>query len=330
MVFRISLLLFLGSCSLVSASDKIIDLIRQGDIDAARSMIAEGSTAARREGTLLLCQAMLEPDGGESLRFLKAAFAAGLPPQEVEDDIYLQAQYYLADGDYENLASTARDYLREWETGKHRAPMLRLAALASDRLGKRAESERFLDLLIKENPENRFGAIGKLDKAGSLYRRKDYTEAQNICRKLGQSKYDDVVAPAYFMLSFYSIDQKRIDDAILYYNLLREGYKHAVGLDDLAGRFEPFDSAAGNHRAEEITGTVYSVQVGVFSVEDNAKKLARHMETYGEKVEIGKKKISDTYYYVVYVGRFLSSADAMAFKSRLELSEQDAFQVVAR
>lgn len=79
-----------------------------------------------------------------------------------------------------------------------------------------------------------------------------------------------------------------------------------------------------------MTGTVYSVQVGVFSVKDNAKKLAGRLKQYGEPTEISDRVISGKKYYVVYVGRFLSSEEAMVFKARLELSENEAFQVVAR
>ena len=82
--------------------------------------------------------------------------------------------------------------------------------------------------------------------------------------------------------------------------------------------------------AERITGTTYSVQVGVFSVGDNARNFAGRLKKYGEPVEINEKMISGKKYYVVYAGRFLSSEKAMAFKTRLESSEKEAFQVIAR
>ena len=54
------------------------------------------------------------------------------------------------------------------------------------------------------------------------------------------------------------------------------------------------------------------------------------MKKYGKRVEIKEKKISEKNYFVVYVGRFKSTDDAIAFKTILEKSENEAFQVVAR
>ena len=95
-------------------------------------------------------------------------------------------------------------------------------------------------------------------------------------------------------------------------------------------KFTGIESKNKNQTAEEITGTFYSVQVGVFSVRDNAKTLSRSMKKYGKKVEVKEKKISEKNYFVVYVGRFKSTDDAIAFKTILEKSENEAFQVVAR
>jgi len=132
------------------------------------------------------------------------------------------------------------------------------------------------------------------------------------------------------MLSYYAIEQNRIDDAILYYNLLKEGYPNAVGLVDLVDKFTGIERKNKSQTAETITGTFYSVQVGVFSVRDNARALSKSMKKYGKKVEVREKRISDKDYFVVYVGRFRSTDEAIAFKTILEKSENEAFQVVAR
>lgn len=324
------LLLFLLLTSHSLSATEIIDLIKRGETDEARRKIAELSTAVRRDGTLLYYQALLEPDGQKSLQFLQAAFKAGISPRFLEEDIYLMVQYYLAEGNFEKVASTSEAYLQQWEAGQYRSEVLRLAALAFQKINQPEKSQKYLKRLIRENPDAQPGFAGQLDEAVGLYRNENYIKAQNICRKLRNVKYDGVVSPALYMLSLYSIEQKRIDDAILYYNLLKEGYPYAIGLDDLVDRFSRFEKRADDQRAERMTGTVYSVQVGVFSVKDNAKKLAGRLKQYGEPTEISDRVISGKKYYVVYVGRFLSSEEAMVFKARLELSENEAFQVVAR
>jgi len=331
MIFRAiaALLILCLGCS-AFAYDNIVDLIKRGEIEKARSLIAESSTAARRDGLLLFCGALLEPEGKESLKFLEASFKAELPPQYLEDNIYLEALYYLAEKNFERLVATADAYLQYWEAGRYRSEMIRLKALGMRLTGKIDKSEEQLERLIRENPGGLHGALGQLDRAVGLYEMGEHQSAEKICRKISDSNYDIAVVPALYLLSYYSIAQKEIDEAIFRFNVLKEGYPHAVGLDDLIDKFSGLDRQASDTRAEKITGTFYSVQVGVFSIKDNAERLAERIKKYGEKVELNTKRFSDKDYYVVYVGRFLSTDDAMAFKKRLELAEKEIFQVVAR
>ncbi|UCD95487.1 MAG: SPOR domain-containing protein [Candidatus Zixiibacteriota bacterium] len=327
--FFIFILPLLFAAENLSAS-KIIDLINRGRIDDARREIGEATTAVLRDGTLLYCQALLEADGDKSLQLLETALKSEMSPQYHEDNIYLMILYYMADGNYQKAISSSETYLQHWEDGKYRSEVLRLASIANAKMDRSVTAAEYLSRLTREGSGELYGFVGQLDQAGQLYDKKDYRAAQKICRNLRNVRHDEVVVPSLYLLSYYSIEQKRIDDAILYFNILKEGYPHAVGLDDLIDKFGRFEKRAGDQRAEEMTGTVYSVKVGVFSVKDNAEALAGRLKQYGKKLEIEQKIISDKKYYVVYVGRFLSSEEAMAFKSRLELSEKEAFQVVAR
>jgi tetratricopeptide (TPR) repeat protein len=310
-------------------SKSIIELIDEGKLEEARQEIGRLTTAAHRDGNLLYFQALLEPNGDTSYQFLEAAVRAGLDPEYLEDNTFLMARYFLAKGDFDKLMSTATAYLQRWENGKYRPQILRLAARAKVGLNQEERSQKYIASLIKENSGHLYGALGKVDDALRLYREKKYIEAQNICRRLANSSHDEAVVPALYMLSYYSIEQKRIDDAILYYNLLREGYPDAIGLDDLVDKFTRIERKS-DPSAEDIAGMVYSVQTGVFAEKDNAERMADRMKEYGEKVEIKEKTISGKDYYVVYVGRFKTTQQALALKTRLEASANEAYQVVAR
>ena len=87
---------------------------------------------------------------------------------------------------------------------------------------------------------------------------------------------------------------------------------------------------AKDNTAEKLTGTYYSVQVGVFSVRANAERQSTAFEHYGHKVEIDRKKISSNNYFVVFVGRFSDYESARAFKLRAEQDRGEILQVVAR
>ncbi len=330
-MFQVLIILFV-SIVLVSSvlSSPIDDMIKKGRIEEARQEIDRLSTASLRNGNLLHFQALIEEDGESSFKFLEAAAGAGLSPEFLEENTYKMALYYLTDGDYKKMETTAAAYLQWWENGSYRSDMLRAEAYANQNGNDKERANRLLGNLINENEGTPIGAIGLLDRAVSLYDKKVYIQAQKICRQLANSRYEDVVAPALYMLSYYSIEQNRTDDAILYYNLLKEGYPNAIGLDDLVDRFTGIERKDKNQTAEEITGTFYSVQVGVFSVRENARASSKAMKKYGKKVDIEDKKISDKNYYVVYVGRFKSTDEAIGFKAILEKSENEAYQVVAR
>lgn len=308
----------------------VIELIRTGQIEAARKEIARSETAVRRDGDLLYYRALIETEGAQSYQFLEAAGRAELAPEFREDNIYRMALYAQAAGDYEKLAGIAEDYLHRWERGKYRREILRLAAMANQALGQAEKADLYRRRIMRENEGLKYENLGLIDEAFRLYLDKKYIEAQRICRRLRRCGDDEIVVPALYMLSRYALEQKRVDDAILYYNLLKEGYPEAIGLDDLVEEFGQVKKSTEDSRAEQITGTVYSVQVGVFSVKDNARTMARRMEAYGEDVEISEKNVSDKMYYVVYVGRFTSTDKAMAFKIKLEQNENEAFHVVAR
>jgi hypothetical protein len=322
--------LFLTAVSDCLFSSEILNLIKSGQLDEAKKLIAQSATATRRDGNMLYYQAIMESDGATSVQFLEAAFKAELSPEYLEDNIYRMAMYYLAKGDYEKAASTSEAYLLHWENGKFRAPVQRLASVAYSKLNQEDKANHFLKRLERENDSGEYGFISKMDRARKLYNEKSYLKAQKICRNLRVSKFDPVVVPSLYMLSFFSLEQKRVDDAILYYNILKERYPYAVGLDDLITDFGKLQNVVNDNQAEKITGTIYSVQVGVFSKKSNARDMSKRFKKYGKNVEIQDKTISDKKYYVVYVGRFTSSNEALAFKEQLTQMENEAYHVVAR
>jgi cell division septation protein DedD len=88
--------------------------------------------------------------------------------------------------------------------------------------------------------------------------------------------------------------------------------------------------ASSNNKAETLTGTYYSVKVGVFSESANARKQADKFKDTGKKVDIETRRISGSDYRVVYVGRFDDYDEATRFKLRLEAAHNETYQVVAR
>lgn len=329
MRFFLVLLAIIGGARVTGATD-IIELISSGNLSEARLELNRQVSASRRDGLLLLGQALLETEGQKLSQLLETASRAGVPPNYAEYFFKTKAYLLLAEGNFESLLRVTDEYLGVWEAGKYREQMMYLRALAVERSGDKTVAAKLKEQIIKEGASAQLINQIRLSQSSELLARKKYGEAQNLCRKIIKSKDEELSAAAMYLMASAAIETGRVDDAIHYYNLLKESYPGSIGLEELADRFESFEQRSVDQKAETLTGTVYSLQTGVFSQKANAEALAERMKKYKAPVEIDAKTISGRKYYVVYVGRFRSTDKAMEFRDRLEDEEKESYQVVVR
>jgi tetratricopeptide (TPR) repeat protein len=318
------------SASVSVRGDDIYTLIREGKLHEAADSLSQQSSAALRDGRLLFLQSLIEPDADEAARLMEAALNTSVPSL-YREEIYLRlAQYYLMKQDYRRLSRFVNEYRARWETGRYEAEMMRLAVLLAeiekDYDAALKQADRYL-LRFTDGEQKQWGEI---DKARVLWAHDKDIGAVKMLRGLAREKSGPGVAPALYLLGIDAVRKTRTDDAVFYYNLLRDGYPRSVGLDHLMERLGAMSTSSDDQRAEEITGTYYSVKVGVFSSNDNARRFAEKFRSYDKKIDITSKTISGKKYRVVYVGRFSRFDDAMKFKSQLESAHDEVFQVVAR
>jgi tetratricopeptide (TPR) repeat protein len=311
--------------------ESIHTLILKGRLDEARDSLSRLATAATRDGSILYYQSLLEADAAQAVRLMEAALSAGLPSQYREEISYRLAQYYLLRKDYRKLSELLAEYHSLWERGRYRAEMMRLSIL-TDELNKAYESAlRQCDRYLVDNSDGDLQQWGLIDKARILDANGKPIGANETVRQLSRSKKGVGVSPSLYLLGMQAIAKNRTDDAIFYYNVLREACPSAVGLDQmLAGLGHMTARSRPDNQAEKLTGTYYSVKVGVFSDPDNARKQAALFKGYDHNVDIETKKISGRNYRVVYIGRFQDYDEADRFRLQLEAAHHEAFQVVAR
>ncbi len=312
-------------------ADEVYTLIQRGDLERARQALSELSTASLRDGNRLFYLSLLETDGEKAVQLMQAALNASVAPQFREEIYHRLAQYYAIERKTPDLTGVVAEYLALWEAGNFRGDMLRLSALVDEMGGAYESAIHQTDRYLLEFSEGEAAQWGMVDKARIMLAHKKRVGADKLLRQLSRQRSGPGVPLALYLLASEAIKRKRADDAVFYYNLLREEFPAAVGLDALADRI--ITVPVGDHddaAAERLTGTYYSVQVGVFSKADNAKRQARAFSIYGRDVDIEKKVISGREYRVVYVGRFDTYPDALAFKKMLEVKHNEVFQVVAR
>lgn len=328
-------LLILALSLVVSAGDlratDIYTLIKKGQLKEASDSLSVQSSAALRDGRLLFFQGLLEEDAGESARLMEAALGASVPARYQEEIYYRLAQYYLIKPDYAQLSRLVNEYRARWETGRYQGEMMRFSVLVDQLSGDYESALRQVDRYLLQYTTGEEAQRGEIDKARVLGAHKKSVGATKILRSLARGKSGGGVPQALYLMALDAAAKNRIDDAVFYYNLLREGYPNAIGLDHLVNRLGGMSQETSHdRRAEEITGTYYSVQVGVFSIKSNAKKHAELFKVYERKIDIKTKTISGRKYRVVYVGRFDTFEEARRFKTQLESTHGEVYQVVAR
>lgn len=330
-IFTIIACLFLAAGP-ASAADDIYRLIQQGKLDEARQALARVSTASMRDGNHLFFQALLEPDGKRAADLMEVALTASVDFQYREAIHLHLAQYYYLTGAWEKLERLIVNYRAKFEHGEYHRQMARFSTLLDEHAGEQESALRQADRYLLENNSGEARQWGEIDKARVLLANKKAIGAEKLLRGLSREKSGPGVPQALYLLTVDAVNNRRADDAVFYYNVMREAYPGAVGEDALVDRLAEMSGSIERHtaEAEQVTGTYYSIQVGVYSDAANARKIAGQFEDAGHKVDIQDKTISRVNYRVVYVGRYKSYSEAAAAKARLEAEHKETYQVVAR
>jgi len=309
----------------------IYQLIVGGDLKEAADSLSSVSTAMTRDGDLLFYAGMLETDGEKSIKLMQAALQAAVSSLHQEQIYYRLAQYYLLSGDMKNLGRIVTEYLTRWEFGQYRAEMMRYSILVDDRAGEYESALRQVDRYSVTFSSGDVAQWGQVDKARILLHNGKKIGAGRVLRELTRKKSGAGVPPSLYLLALDAIAEGNTDDAVFYYSVLRESFPAAVGVDALLDRMADVSTGSkSDHTADKITGTYYSVQLGVFSQKGNAQKMVNDFKKYDRPLDLLKKKISDKSYHVVYIGRFPDYNSAARFKQQLEAEHGASYIVVAR
>jgi tetratricopeptide (TPR) repeat protein len=328
--FLISAILILTLTAGIRA-ESIYSLITEGQLKKATDSLSRLTTASSRNGDILFFQSLVEQDGIKSAQLMQAALHASVSPEYLEEIYFRLAGYYLINDDYDNLSRIVNDYNTRWNEGRYTREFMRYSVLI-DQANKNYDAAlRQTDRYLVKWSKGHDAQLGELDKARILLANDKTIGAVKVLKSLSREKDGPGIAQALYLLTRDAIEKRRTDDAVFYYNLLREAYPSSVGLDELIEKIGGIErNSYAENTAEKLTGTYYTVKVGVFTSRGNAKKMAEMFESYNRKIDIETKTISGKKYEVVYVGRFDNYEEAFQFKTQLEATHSEVFQVVAR
>ncbi len=328
---RVMTFLVIGLLVAQPASAGIYELIASGRLAEAADSLSHYATAATRDGDILFYRALIESNAAESARLMEAALQASISHRHRQELFYRLAQYYLVTNQFQDLARIVNEYRTYFEEGEFDREMLRLSILLDEKAGRYESALRQADRYLVRYKGSEVAQWGSIDKARLMLAQQKRIGAVEMLRALSREPRGPGVPQALYLLAIDAYNRSQYDDAVFYYNILREAYPGSVGLDVLIERLGAIpDKVKSDNTAEKITGTYYSVQVGVFSEKANADRQRDQFRSYGKKVDIASKTVSGRSYHVVYVGRFTDYNDALQFKTTLEQNHGEVYQVVAR
>ena len=306
-------------------------MIQEGRISEANDSLSRIVTAATRDGDLIFFQSLIEPDADRAAELMEAALNAKISPTYRQQVYFRLANYYLIKRDYPKLSRVVNEYRAAYEEGAYEQEMLRLSVLADELQGNLEMAQRQADRYSVRYSSGTEDQWGRLDRARIMIANKKNIGAERLLRQLSREKNGVGVPQSLYLLAQDAIRNSHTEDAVYFYNLLKEAYPAAIGLESLSDQLAALsESYSTGNSAELLTGTYYTIQEGVYSQKENAERQAARFKDAGYKITIGNKEISGKSYFVVYIGRYRDYEEAAKVKRVLEASQGEVYQVIAR
>lgn len=326
--FALLFILFMAAPIAADARiDKIYQQFQDGEISRAREEFRRLPQTTARDGNRLFITSLLESHGPSARSQMMAALKSDLDGKYLEQARFRLILLASAAGDTAAVLSQASEFLDRWESSRFREALLALMAAHTGRGG--SERSRYLDLLIDEYPGSYYGQYARLARIRAAFDRRQFKTATTLCRQINNSPVDDLTPLSLIMLARIALERGDSEKALLNYNILNEQYRYVIGMNDLfAALKRESDEQSGREATEIHKGITFSVQVGVFSVKDNAKRLSKRIEAYGYETRLEKRNISGKDYYVVLAGKFETLQRAETARQKLEMGENEIFKVV--
>lgn len=185
--------------------------------------------------------------------------------------------------------------------------------------------------------ENSYADLALFKLAQYHYVRERYSTARSyftlLNKKFPKSKWADDAH--YLSAQCYFLEAKTDSARWLLKKMIKESPNSpysdlAVGdlESDLWNQTEL--PATSSIKIQEGDKSYYSIQVGAFSVLENAKGILSGLEKVGYTGEIIEKKVNDRIFYAVWIGRFKDRIAAEEYGKRFILKLTKVYQIVKK
>ena len=332
----------------VSADDIDIglSLLSQGKFSEACEYINRAYKNSPSSPRVQLAYARTVTNGIEAQKLYKKIVANESAGESLKSKAYCMLGFlYYCKEDYDS----ARSMFNKAEKSSASEIHTHMRALAAFNRGdNRTPEAAWAPIASDDKKKDRHKALYYL--GNMFYRQGKYEQAYNCYKNASEMKNMAWTVPALTgacLSSYYNGDT--LFSTILY-NQINKEYPFLLETEllkqtapghgrftetDIKSRddFGSVDSKTSERKQDAATNAekaVYTLQVGAFGSEDNAKKLYRKMQKDFEDVTIKKEKIKGKVFHKVRVELFTKKEDALAYGERHLKSRGISFRAVKK
>lgn len=338
LLLMVALALTLPVAGRADEIDDIYQSIQRGKWRAAADRLAE-MKEVNSNGSLLFLHGLLERSGDRAAQFFETALERSVAVKYQEEIYFRLTQYYLQKDNLAKVSLLANEYRTRFEKGKYRAAMARYRILAEEMNGDHRTAFSLNEQYLKNNGKGEWADWGKIDRARILLGSNGDQDGVDLFRQLSMGSSAIAVPQAMVLLGQYHVEKRETENAMRCYELLKEEYPSAIGLDDLANRLgkpslpvKAEKSPKTSSRTEQIAPSAkgYTIQVGAFSTEKIAKEQIERLRKERLATRIEKKESDGRTLWVVFIGQYKDSREADQARLKLQKRYGETYEVVPR
>jgi tetratricopeptide (TPR) repeat protein len=333
MKFLLILTLLLSVCP--TYAGKVDDLISDDKLQEAQDYLAGNYAKNVESPEYLFLQGKTAFSGESSVSHLKDFINKTTDNTYVPDWARLiLGKYYLAQG----LYLTARKQLQSIPDGSPFYPEANyLAARCYLLAGEYEDAILELTKIIDSPNDSVYANWASLNMADAYFEIKEYREAERMYYELLKPELEDDIYPlAVLGLEETSRAQGRSGDADRYYKLYEDHYRSGINLESYQEKSKvksaerPSSATDESPDRPETSGGRYYIQIGAFSVKDNALKLAGLYRQSGYDVYMETYIENSKEFYRILIGGYNSKQQAEFIQKRLEKAMGEKYILLQR
>jgi tetratricopeptide (TPR) repeat protein len=254
---------------------------------------------------------------------------------------------YFLNGDYKTCITEGEKILARASSSKDLDELYYILGLSYLKDGNYLRSSDIFEIILKEYRNSKFKEEAKLGLGDSYFARSDFKKAESLYQEMLKNNPRSKLKPGfYYRLSQLGKRTADFQQEQEYLHKLKSEFPQSpealtnkeflpgnsiipVAINKTAPVLktelnipEPVNNGSGSVEvgsAGEIISGSYSVQVGAFSLQENARGLALKLKAQGFSSYISQAMSGNKKIYKVRVGGFASKPEAKAAARKLEL-----------